>query len=244
MTEGFMKRSTLAAAVSVVAASLTASAALAQEPSQDPAQTGSQIVAAQKANRAALTQYTWKMRADVRVSGEAKGSMLFQVSFDSAGKGQLAPADTGQPAEKRGGLRGKRDEKKTDELHEKVAATINLSRAYATMTTGQMVDFFEKATMSPGTSDMVGTTQAQGRDVLQSGDQVSMWFDPQTKQLRRLVFRSALENVEVNGTLSYSTMPDGPTHSDKAVITMPSKSMEVTVESSEFVKQGAAKQGE
>jgi hypothetical protein len=107
-----------------------------------------------------------------------------------------------------------------------------------------MVDFFEKATLSPGTSDMVGTTQAQGRDVLQPGDQVSMWFEPQTKQLRRVVFRSALESVEVNGTLSYSAMPDGPTHSDKAVITMPSKGMEVTVESSEFVKQGAAKQGE
>ncbi len=239
-----MKRSTLAAAVSVVAASLTTSAALAQEAPQDPAQTASQIVAAQKANHTALTQYAWKMRADVRVKGEAKGSMLFQMSFDSAGKGQLAAADTGQPAEKRGGLRGKRDEKKAEDLHGKVAAAINLSRAYATMTTGQMVDFFEKATLSPGTSDMVGTTQAQGRDVLQVGDQVSMWFDPQTKHLRRVVFRSALEKVEVNGTLSYSGMPDGPTHSDKAVITMPSEGIEVSVESSEFVKQGAAKQGE
>lgn len=215
----------------------TDSSAARAVPAQEPSATPAQIIEAQKVNRAALAQFTWKMRADIRVSGESKGSRLFQASFDSTGRPQLMAADTGKAEEGRGGLRGKRDKKQAKELGEKVSAAINLSRSYATMTTGQIVDFFEKGTVGPGTSDMVGTTMAQGRNVFQPGDQVSMWFDPQTKQLRRMTFTSALEKAEVSGTVTFTALANGPTYPQKSVITMPSEHIEVTVESSDFVNK-------
>jgi hypothetical protein len=169
---------------------------------------------------------------------------MFRASFDSTGRPQLTAADTAKAEEGRGGLRGRRDKKEADKLGGQVSAAINLSRSYATMSTGQIVDFFEKGTIGPGTSDMVGTTMAQGRNVLQPGDQVSMWFDPQTKQLRRMTFTSALEAGEVSGTVSFSALANGPTYPQKSVITMPKEHIEVTVESSDFVKPGTAGPGQ
>jgi hypothetical protein len=207
-----------------------------------PAQIAAQFIDAQKSNRAALAQFTWKMRADIKVSGESKGSKQFRASFDSTGRPQLIAADTATE-EGKGGLRGRKAKKDAEKLGDKVAAAITLSRSYATMSTGQLVDFFEKGTVGPGTSDMVGTTLAQGKNVIQPGDQVSMWFDPNTKQLRRLAFTSALEKAEVNGTVTFSSLPDGPTYPEKSVITMPKEHIDVTAESSDFVKQGTTGPG-
>src|SRR3990170_7632950 len=70
-----------------------------------------QFAQAQKDNGAALRQYTWKTRTEIKMKGESKSVKLEQVRYDVDGKLEKTPIDGApQPPAKeetgRGGRRG------------------------------------------------------------------------------------------------------------------------------------------
>src|SRR3972149_9721364 len=56
-----------------------------------------QFAQAQKDNAAALRQYTWKTRTEIKLKGESKSMKLEQVRYDLDGKLEKTPID-GAPA--------------------------------------------------------------------------------------------------------------------------------------------------
>ena len=58
-----------------------------------------QFAQAQKENNAALKQYTWKSRTEIKMKGESKSVTVEQVRYDLDGKQQKTPI--GEPAQPR-----------------------------------------------------------------------------------------------------------------------------------------------
>ncbi len=68
---------------------------------------------AQKDNAAALREYTWKSRTEIKMKGESKSVKLEQVQYDLDGKLEktpigAAPEEPPQPKQGRPGRRGER----------------------------------------------------------------------------------------------------------------------------------------
>ena len=113
---------------------------------------------AQKENSAALKQYTWKSRTEIKMKGESKSVKLEQVRYDLDGKQQKTPI--GEPQQQqaqqggRGGRRGGRLKAKIVENKKKEFAELmqNLGKlvaSYAHLPPDKMQAFAQNATMGP-----------------------------------------------------------------------------------------------
>src|SRR3989304_3373145 len=82
-----------------------------------------QFAQAQRDNAAALRQYTWKTRTEIKMKGESKSVKLEQVRYDLDGKLQKTPIDGPPPApaakEEAGGRGGRRGGKLKEKVIEK-----------------------------------------------------------------------------------------------------------------------------
>jgi len=123
-----------------------------------------QFAQAQKDNAAALRQYTWKTRTEIKLKGESKSVKLEQVRYDLDGKLEKTPIE-GAPApaaQEEAGRRGRRGggklkekviEKKKDEFAELLQSLGQLVGSYAHMPPDKMQAFAANATMTPKQGD-------------------------------------------------------------------------------------------
>ena len=180
-----------------------------------PAQTKTNTASSPaQANAAALRQYQWKLRTEVQRNGETKSVQVALVRFDANGQMQTTPiSKTPEPDLPKFGLRKAIAEKKFKEFKETVQQLGDLARAYANLPPEQMKAFMATATITPEMSGEQKLIRAEGHDVFQNGDVMTVWLDAVSRKQRRVEIQAAYDHKPVRIVSEFRDLPQGgPTY--------------------------------
>src|SRR4051812_48299996 len=199
----------------------------------------------QKANAQALRQYSWKSRTEIKLKGESKNVKLEQVRYDANGKLEKTPigappAAAPPPAQggrggRSGRVKAKVVENKKEEFGELMQGLGQLVASYGQLPPDKLHAFKANATTGRGEGALQGTAQIQGHDVLEQGDSMTIWIDPASQMIRRVEIKTIYDKKPATVVADYQTVPNGPTYMARAVLTYPEKSVELTVDNSDYV---------
>jgi hypothetical protein len=204
----------------------------------DPAQRALKYAEIQQTNTDALKDYSWKTRTVITKDEKPMVTMLIQARFDADGKLQQTTISSESHVEKKRGVRGKKQKQKIEELGQMIEQVVRLQASYVIMSKGQLVDFFEKASVQDGLGEMAGTKRIHAKSVLAATDELTIWVDPATGLNRKLTIITPLdEKTVVDGTIDYKTIKDGPTTASVSVLRIPSQGISISSERFDFIKQ-------
>jgi hypothetical protein len=208
-----------------------------------------QFAQAQKENSAALKQYTWKSRTEIKMKGESKSVKVEQVRYDVDGKQQKTPvgAPPEQEAKKetrrrggRGSGRAKKKvvEKKKEEFAELMKSLGQLVGSYAHMPPDKMQAFAQNATVAEGQGQNGDQVLIQGSNALVAGDTMSIWIDPASYGMRRIEIHTSFDSNPVHFTGEFEALTAGPTYPARLTLDYPDKEVTLTVEDYDYQKLG------
>jgi len=209
------------------------------------------FIQAQQANKAALREYSWKRRTEFKLKGESKKVTLEQIRYDIDGALQKTPIggapDQPQPQQPSGGgrrggrLKQRVVENKKEEFAENMKSLAQLVASYAQLPQDKLAAFAQSATIGKGEGAQAGTVRIQGSNVLVEGDSLSIWIDPASNMMRRVEIETLHEKKPVKVVSEYVTLDRGPTYQARALLTVPEKQVELTVENFEYQHVGASR---
>jgi hypothetical protein len=176
-------------------------------------------------NTKLLSTYTWKRTVEGFVNGE-------QV-FLSQSSATVGP--DGKPVynviEKSGSSQEK-SSKKQAQATENIKNSVELVSKYIFMSTGQLVDLFNKGTLSVLNDDL----NAEAFNFFSKGDHIKYTYDKKTLQCKTQVISTLLNGEPVNANVSYKFVDELNTV-DKVVLEMPAKKSKANITNSEFAKK-------
>lgn len=182
---------------------LTTPAQIDQKPNQRPAEAGG-------ANATALRQYEWKLRTEVQRKGETKNVQVVSVKFDSNGQKQTTViSKSPEPDLPKFGLRKAIAQKKVAEFRETVQQLGDLARTYAELSPEQMQRFMASASVTPEVTTEGKLVRAEGRDVLHSGDSMTVWTDATSRKQRRVQIQTMFDKKPVVIVSEFQDLPQG-----------------------------------
>ena len=184
-----------------------------------------EISRAEEENRNQLKEYIWKRRSDVFIESQLKLTTITEFSFDPQGKLVTKTIEAKTTVEKKPGLRGKAQASAAEDKIEYIQKALALSMDYAMMSKGELLDFFDKATVT----EKEGLIEAVATGVRIPGDRLLVRIDPETLLFTYKEFSSLLGNDRVEGRLSYSYFSNGTSHLESISLNLPAQKM--TIES-------------
>ena len=184
-----------------------------------------EISRAEEENRNQLKEYIWKRRSDVFIESQLKLTTITEFSFDPQGKLVTKTIEAKTTVEKKPGLRGKAQVSAAEDKIEYIQKALTLSMDYAMMSKGELLDFFDKATVT----EKEGFIEAVATGVRIPGDRLLVRIDPETLLFTYKEFSSLLGNDWVEGTLNYSYFSNGTSHLESTSLNLPAQKM--TIES-------------
>jgi hypothetical protein len=199
--------------------------ALAVSAQVDKTQLSLEVSKTNESNIKLLSGYTWKRT----VEGFVESDQVF-LSLSSATVGP-----DGKPAyqviEKSGSSQQK-SSKKQAQATENIKNAVELVSKYIFMSTGQLVDLFNKGTLSLLNDDL----NAEAFNFFSKGDHIKYTYDKKTLQYKTQEISTLLNGEPVKATVSYKFVDDLNTV-DKVVLEIPSKKIRANITNSEFAKK-------
>lgn len=122
-------------------------------------------------------------------------------------------------------------------MKEKVSAAVKLALSYTMMSKGELVDLFDKASISEGEGELAGSAHASAKGIKVEGDELNIWVDKETNLSRKLSFTSMSGTDKVSGTIIFKKIAEGPNHPIKITLELPDQGMEINVENFDYLKQ-------
>lgn len=111
------------------------------------------------------------------------------------------------------GLRKVIAEKKFKEFKETVQQLGDLARAYGNLPPDQMPHFMATATITPDISGEQKLIRAEGHDVFQNGDVMTIWLDAVSRKQRRVEVQATYDRKPVRIVSEFRDLPQGgPTY--------------------------------
>jgi hypothetical protein len=192
------------------------------------------VSAANEANNAKLKSYIWKLKLDGYVNKELKVTTLTEMKFGPDGKLVATPIDAKTTVKAKPGIRGNMQKSAAEDNAEYIQKAAEVMAQYAYMSKGQLVDFFDKATV---TSDGKLIT-AKAQNALQAGDELTILIDPATNLFVRKTFKAKSGADPIEGTVDYATFTTtGINHVAKCYLMMPAKAMQVNTENIDYTQR-------
>ena len=195
-------------------------------------QVNQQLAQVQQENTAALRQYEWKARTEIRRDGETKNVQVALMRYDIDGKVQKTPiSSTPQQDLPTHGLRGLIAQKKKKDFMEKLDDLGALAKSYSAVPPDRMQRFMTTATKTP---DQMGIRIA-GRDVLQVGDSMTLWIDPVLRKQRRVEIETFLDKKPVRIVLEFQDLAqNGPTYIARSQVNYDGGSVAIITENFDY----------
>jgi hypothetical protein len=171
-----------------------------------PAQTTQRSADAAQANALSLRQYEWKLRTEVQRKGETKNVQVVSVKFDGNGQKQTTViSKSPEPDLPKFGFRKAVAEKKVAEFRETVQRLGDLARSYGELSPERMQRFMGSASVTPEAT----LIRAEGRDVLQAGDSMTVWTDAASRKQRRVRIQTVFDKKPVVIISEFQDLPQG-----------------------------------
>ncbi len=182
-----------------------------------------EISKAEEENRTQLKEYVWKRRSDVFIESQLKLTTLSEFSFDPSGNLTTKRIEAKTTVEKKPGFRGKAQANAAEEKIDYIQKALGLSMDYAFMSRGELLDFFEKATVT----EKNGFIEARASNVKIPGDRLMVQIDPETLLFTNKEFTSLLGNDKIEGKLNYEYFSKGISHLSSTFLDMPTQKMTI-----------------
>lgn len=185
---------------------------------------------ADDANTKQLMQFIWKRKSDVSIDGQVKLTTISEFSFDDKGELQVQLVDAQSSVKQKPGIRGRVQEGAAEDKTEYVQKALELSLTYTFMSKGQLLDFFEKATVS----EKDGIMEATGENIYVQGDKLTIWFDKNSNLYTKKVFSSLLGKDPIDGQINYEKFSSGINHGSTTVLNMPAQKMKIDAKNQDY----------
>jgi len=203
------------------------------EPAFPQGMNPEQVAAAIKRNAQALKAFSYQQRMQLQVKGETKKVTLNQMNYDINGNQQktLLSEQPGAESQPTGGrLKRRIVAKKKGEFKEMMEEIAALVKSYTELPPEQLQAALKQASFSPGEGDMAGSVQITMRNVLHSGDSMTIWIDRTAMLYRRAVIATAYEGNPVTTTANYAMLPGGQVYMGQAILNYPKKQVVVEID--------------
>lgn len=199
----------------------------------DKEQLALKVSKADEANTQKLKEFIWKRYSTVTVNGEVKAKIINEFSYDEAGKLQMKNVGAETTVKKKPGIRGKIQEGEIEDKVEYFEKALELSLAYTYMSKGQLLDFFEKATVA----EKNGIIEATAENVYVKGDKLTILIDAKTNLFISKKFSSFLGKDAIDGEIKYEKFSSGVNHGAETVINMPAQKAKVDAKNQDYSKR-------
>jgi hypothetical protein len=188
------------------------------------------ISKADDANTEKLKEFIWKRKSDVSVDGQLKLTVITEFSFDDQGKLQTKIIDTESTVKKKPGLRGKAQENAAEDKMDYIEKSLELATAYTFMTKGQLLDFFNKATVM----EKDGVIEVTAVNVNVPGDKLTIHIDSKTNLYLDKKFSSLLGKDLIDGEIKYEKFSSGVNHGSETLLNMPAQRMKINARNQDY----------
>jgi hypothetical protein len=195
---------------------------------------------AMKQNSVSLREYTWKSRSEIRKEGDVKGTKLFMNRYAPDGTVVQIMLDETSAGIPQFGIRGAVAKRKKEEAQKLVAALQQLAKSYGELPPAKMQEFMTKATATLETNTPQPLLRLAARDVLQSGDEMVVWVDANTRRQRRIEINSSYEMKPVRIVTEFKDLPNGPTYMARSVLDYASEDLTLTVENFDYKRDAVS----
>lgn len=185
---------------------------------------------ADDANTKQLMQFIWKRKSDVSIDGQVKLTTISEFSFDDKGELQVQLVDAQSSVKQKPGIRGRVQAGAAEDKTEYVQKALELSLNYTFMSKGQLLDFFEKATVS----EKDGIMEATGENIYVQGDKLTIWFNKNSNLYTKKVFSSLLGKDPIDGQINYEKFSSGINHGSTTVLNMPAQKMKIDAKNQDY----------
>ena len=197
----------------------------------DMTEIASKVSQARQENAQRTRDYSWTSRTEVKVEGEVKSIKTEIVRFTVDGELQKTTINESSAKSPRG-IRGKVAKKKKKEMKNWMTDLGEVLQAYSLPTAGNLLDFLNKATVSP---DGAGR-RLDATDVVQKGDRMSVWIGANHKMVKTEV-TTQHDGSHVKLMTDHDTTPDGLDYVARTTIVVPDKNVEMTVENFSYERE-------
>lgn len=196
----------------------------------DSEQLALKVSKADEANTLKLKEYIWKRHSTVTIEGEVKATIINEFSYDETGKLQMKNVGGETSVKKKPGIRGKIQEGAIEDKTEYFQKALELSLSYTFMTKGQLLDFFEKATIT----EKEGIIEATGENIYVKGDKLTIFIDAKTNLFLSKKFSSLLGKDSIDGEIKYAKFASGINHGSETLINLPAQKAVVTAKNQDY----------
>jgi hypothetical protein len=179
-----------------------------------------------------LAQLTWKRKMEGYVDGKMATSSLSSVTIGPDGKLNAVTIQKQSYVAPKRGLRGAIQKSVVSDVNEYVKNAIELVNKYIFLSQGQMIDLFNKGTLS-----LLGKSlQAEGFNLLIQGDHVNYKFDQSSLLYQSQDISTVLDGDPVKAIVKYETI-NGINRVNSVMIDLPGPKVKIKLANFEYAKK-------
>jgi len=179
------------------------------------------------------TQYTWKRSVEAFVDKDKVMSSLSSVTIGLDGKMVANVIQEQSYVQKKPGLRGAMQENGAQDMNAYIKNAIELTMKYIFPSQGQMVDLFNKGTLSLLDNS---TLQAEAFNLLAQGDRLNYKYNKTTLDCLSQDISTVMNGDPVKAIVSYENA-DGLNRVRSVQLTLPAKNVVINLSNSEYAKK-------
>jgi hypothetical protein len=194
-------------------------------------------------NKQQLHRYQWVETTQLTLKGQPKPAKSDLCSYGPNGLIQKVPIGEQQPQQqqqsgRRGKLKERVVEKKTDEMEDYMQQVKSIISLYVPPDPQRMEKAFQAHNVSMNSTLGAGAAQLVFKNYAQPGDQMTIAFDPAAKKVQTVNINIYLGDPKDAITLAvrFATLPDGTNYAAQTVLNAPSKEIQVTTTNANYSK--------
>lgn len=196
----------------------------------DKEQLALDVSKAEAANMEKLKAFIWKRHSTATVKGEAKATVINEVSFSEAGEIQITQVGGETSVKQKRGLRGKAQQSAIQSNMEYVEKALQLSVAYSYMSKGQLLDFFAKAVVTRN-DDII---ELSAENVYVKGDRLTVQIEAATKLFLHKQFSSKVGEDPIEGEIKYAKFSSGISHVTETIMNLQGKQTVINAKNEDY----------
>ncbi len=196
----------------------------------DKEQLALDVSKADAANTEKLKAFIWKRHSAATVNGEVKATIITEFSFNEQGEIQAKQIGGETSVKEKPGLRGVAQKNAIEQNLDYVEKALKLSLAYTYMSKGQLLDFFEKSTIT----EVGNTYEVTGTNVYVQGDRLTVVVEKDTKLFLKKTFSSFLEKDAIDGVINYEKFNSGVSHGSTTLLNLPAKNARIDAKNQDY----------
>jgi hypothetical protein len=179
------------------------------------------------------TQYTWKRSVEAYMDKDLIMSSLSSVTISPDGKMTANVIQEQSNMKKKPGLRGAMQDNAASDMNAYIKNAIELTMKYIFPSQGQMVDLFNKGTLSLLDNN---TLQAEAFNLLTQGDRLNYKYNKATLDCLSQDIGTVMNGDPVKAMVSYENV-DGLNRVKSVELTLPAKNIVIKLANSEYAKK-------